>query len=42
MAATQLQEAQRLRVLIAIRTLYYEALGAQRLLDVRREMADLA
>jgi len=41
-AATQLQQAERLRVLIAIRTLYYEALGGERLLQVRREMEDLA
>jgi len=40
--ASQLQEAERLRVLTGIRTLYYEALGGERLLDIRREMADLA
>jgi outer membrane protein, heavy metal efflux system len=41
-AATQMQESERLRVLVAIRTLYYEALGAQRLLEVRQELAEIA
>jgi outer membrane protein, heavy metal efflux system len=41
-AATQMQEAERLRVLVAIRTLYYEALGAQLLLEVRQELAQTA
>src|SRR4030095_15264119 len=36
-AATQKQ-----RVLNAVRTLYYEALGAQRLVEVRAELAKLA
>ena len=42
MASGEMQEAQRLRVLVAIRTLYYEALGGQRLLDVRKRMSELA
>ena len=41
-AAGQMQEAQRQRVLIAIRTLYYQALGGQRLLEVRQDLAQLA
>ena len=41
-AAGQLQEATRLRVLTTIRELYYQALGAQRLVAIRKEMADLA
>ena len=34
--------AQKLRVLNAVRTLYYEALGAQRLVETRDELAKLA
>lgn len=34
-------EAQRLRVLNAVRMLYYEALGAQQLVDLRKQLADL-
>jgi cobalt-zinc-cadmium efflux system outer membrane protein len=35
-------EAQRTRVLNAVRALYYEALGAQRLVEVRAELARIA
>lgn len=41
-AAEQMQETARLRVLTTIRTLYYRALGEQRLIAVRKEMTDLA
>lgn len=41
-AATQSQAAMRLRVLTEIRWLYYRGLTEQRLLQVRREMADTA
>jgi cobalt-zinc-cadmium efflux system outer membrane protein len=41
-AAGHLQEAERLRVLTTIRGLYYRALGEQRLLAVRQEMAELS
>lgn len=34
-------EAQRWRVLNAVRMLYYEALGAQRMVDLRRQLLDL-
>lgn len=35
-------EAQRLRVLNSVRLMYYETLGAQRLVDLRRELAAIA
>src|SRR6185295_533285 len=38
----QMQEIERLRVLTTIRMLYYQALGEQRLIAKRKEMADLA
>jgi cobalt-zinc-cadmium efflux system outer membrane protein len=41
-AAQDMQEAERLRVLTTIRTLYYQALGEQRLITVRKDMAELA
>ncbi|HSR08749.1 MAG TPA: TolC family protein [Bryobacteraceae bacterium] len=41
-AAGQMQEAERLRVLTTIRGLYYRALGEQRLVAVRQDMAELA
>jgi len=41
-AAEQMREAGRLRVLTEIRSLYYQALGEQRLLELRKEMSDLA
>jgi len=41
-AAGHLQEAERLRVLTTIRGLYYRALGEQRLVAVRQEMAEVA
>ncbi len=41
-AAGQMQEAARLRVLTTIRGLYYRALGEQRLVAVRKDMAELA
>ncbi len=34
-------DAQRLRVLNAVRMLYYETLGAQQLVDLRKQLADL-
>jgi outer membrane protein, heavy metal efflux system len=34
-------EAQRLRVVNAVRVLYYETLGAQQLVDLRKQLADL-
>jgi cobalt-zinc-cadmium efflux system outer membrane protein len=34
-------EAQKLRVLNAVRMLYYEALGAQRMVELRKQLADL-
>ncbi|MBI1760853.1 MAG: TolC family protein [Acidobacteria bacterium] len=34
-------EAQRLRVVSAVRVLYYETLGAQQLVDLRKQLADL-
>ncbi|MBY0508158.1 MAG: TolC family protein [Bryobacteraceae bacterium] len=40
--SVQMQSAQRQRLLNAVRTLYYQALGDQRLLDVRRELVVLA
>jgi len=42
LAAEHTQETERLRVLTAIRNLYYQALGEQRLMAVRRDMAELA
>ncbi len=42
LASVEMQEAQRLRVLVSIRSLYYEALGGQRLLEIRQQMLDLA
>jgi outer membrane protein, heavy metal efflux system len=42
MAADQMQEAERLRVLTTIRQLYYQALGEQRLVAARKDMAELA
>jgi cobalt-zinc-cadmium efflux system outer membrane protein len=36
------QEAQRFRVLTAVRALFYQALGAERLVDVERRLAGLA
>jgi outer membrane protein, heavy metal efflux system len=41
LASVEMQEAQRLHVLASVRTLYYEALGGQRLLEVRKQMLDL-
>ena len=41
-AAEQMQEHGRLQVLTAIRGLYYQALGEQRLIATRKNMADLA
>ena len=41
-AATASQNAARLRVLTEIRELYYRGLAEQRLVDVRKEMADTA
>ena len=41
-AASHLQEAERLRVLTTIRALYYRALGEQRLIALRKDMAALA
>jgi cobalt-zinc-cadmium efflux system outer membrane protein len=41
-AAGHLQEAERLRVLTTIRGLYYRALGEQRLVAVRQDMAEIA
>ena len=41
-AAGHLQEAERLRVLTAIRGLYYRALGEQRLVAVSQDMAEVA
>ncbi|HLA09921.1 MAG TPA: TolC family protein [Pyrinomonadaceae bacterium] len=40
--ATMLAEAQRLRVANSIRLLYYETLGAQRLVELRDDLAQLA
>jgi cobalt-zinc-cadmium efflux system outer membrane protein len=40
--AQALAEAQRLRVLNSVRVLYFEALGAQRLVDLRRNLARLS
>jgi cobalt-zinc-cadmium efflux system outer membrane protein len=34
-------EAQRLRVLVAVQVLYYEALGSQQMVDLRKQLADL-
>lgn len=42
LAAVQMREAARLQVLTAIRELYYQALGEQKLIEVRKQMADLA
>jgi len=42
LAAEQMQEAERLRVLTAIRQLYYRALGEQPLVAVRKEMTEVA
>ncbi len=39
-AAMELQNSARLRVLTDLRRLYYRGLGEQRLLDVRKQMAD--
>jgi cobalt-zinc-cadmium efflux system outer membrane protein len=41
-AAEQLGEAERLRVVTTVRQLYYQALGEQRLIAVRKEMAEVA
>lgn len=41
LVATAEAEAQRLRVLNAVRLLYYRALGAERLVETRRELAKL-
>lgn len=41
-AAGHMQDAARLRVLTTIRELYYQALGEQRLVAVRKDMAELA
>ena len=41
-AAGHMQEAERLRVLTTIRELYYQALGEQRLVAVRKEMVEVA
>ena len=41
-AASHLQEAERLRALTTIRGLYYRALGEQRLVALRQDMAELA
>ncbi len=40
--AQALSEGQRLRVLNSVRVLYYDALGAQRLVDLRRDLARLS
>ena len=40
--AQMLAEAQRLRVINSVRLLYYDALGAQRLVDLRIELGNLA
>jgi cobalt-zinc-cadmium efflux system outer membrane protein len=40
--AEALSEGQRLRVLNSVRVLYYDALGAQRLVDLRRDLARLS
>ncbi len=42
LAAEHVQETSRLQVLTTIRRLYYQALGEQRLISVRKEMADVA
>ncbi|MSV35037.1 MAG: TolC family protein [Bryobacterales bacterium] len=42
LAAEHMQETSRLQVLTTIRRLYYQALGEQRLISVRKEMADVA
>lgn len=42
LAAEHVQETNRLQVLTTIRRLYYQALGEQRLISVRKEMADVA
>jgi len=42
LTAEEMARAERLRVLAEIRTLYYRGLGEQRLLDVRKRMAELA
>ena len=41
-AAEHMQEGERLRVLTTIRELYYQALGEQQLVAVRKDMAELA
>ena len=41
LAAGQIQEAERLRVLTTIRGLYYRALGEQRMVAVRQDMSEL-
>jgi cobalt-zinc-cadmium efflux system outer membrane protein len=41
-AATELQNGARMRVLTDIRRLYYRGLGEQRLVEVRKQMADSA
>ena len=40
--AGEMEKLEQLRLLTSVRILYYEALGADRLLEVRRKMADLA
>jgi cobalt-zinc-cadmium efflux system outer membrane protein len=42
LAATEMQAVTRLRVLTVVRTLFYRLLGEQRLLEVRKEMSELA
>jgi cobalt-zinc-cadmium efflux system outer membrane protein len=42
MQAQAAEEAQRYRVLTAVRALFYEALGAERLVEVQRRLAELA
>jgi len=42
MVAEEMQKATRVRILIQVRTLFYRGLGEQRLLEVRKEMAELA
>jgi outer membrane protein, heavy metal efflux system len=42
LSAVEMQNAARLAVLTSVRTLFYRALGEQRLVELRREMADVA
>ncbi|MBY0505688.1 MAG: TolC family protein [Bryobacteraceae bacterium] len=41
-ASVQMQSAEKQRLLNTVRSLYYQALGDQRLIDVRRDLANLA